>query len=227
MIAVSIKVIGVAAVLFDALELRGIFSVHTIAAVHIVEVPGTAAGLLLGQRVDRNFVGVDDEDAVIKAVSAFGHGVVLAGIGILTSNVYGLASQLVERILGIHGTVDTVVPDERNNSLGNVSIEDVLSVVFHSSLITGPSVAGSRSGAPPVNAGALGVIIVPGRSQIIFSAAHTGLAVGHLEVISVGVNSLAELSFICSDRFSGGLGLDNDIGIVTGPDRVSRSGYYY
>ena len=167
-------VIGVHAAIFSGSELIRVVSVVSIAAVAIVEVPVTAAGLLTGVSVDGYLVRVDDIDAASEVEIIVGvapQGIVIAFHRAFHVGVDGLRCHTIDRQAGI-GTAVYAVVEDRDNSLvvaGDIYVEYAVIVVFDLHLEAGPTCR--RRGSTPgvitcIVEAVLSkiVIVVPGRS---------------------------------------------------------------
>ena len=168
--------IGVHAVIFRGNEIIGIGSDVTIAAVAIVEVPVTAAGLFAGIGVDGDLIGVNDKDAAVEVelvVGVFPQSIVVAYVSAFHVVIDGLRRLKVDR-LGVVGTAVNAVVEDTGGQLavtGNVRIENAVIIIVDSHSVARPSSGGSGS-VPPIHACiVLAVlseveVVVPGQGMI-------------------------------------------------------------
>ena len=209
--------IGVHAVIFRGNEVLGIESDVTIAAVAIVEVPVTAAGLLAGEAVDGDLVGIDDIDTaveVVRVVGVFPQSIIVVRLGAFHVVVDGLRSLVVDRQGRIGTAVNTVVEDSGGQLAvaGHNNRVNVVIFILKLHFVAGP-VGGGSGSVPPVNAGiVLAVcskveIVEPGQSLGTFADNEVvmcllnnfaGLGIEHFR--NMDINVLGRLGTCCAVR---------------------------
>ena len=149
MSAGRVKVSGVAAIFFDRFEVVALGTVHSVAAVAVVNIPVTTALLHAGVFADLNLVGIDDVDTAVKGSIIVGRA--LGELGVLVIflsaalglNVTGLGSLVID-VLGILGNylgltaVNTVVPDDHDGIEMDRRLEDVLVGIYQLGSVAGP-----------------------------------------------------------------------------------------
>ena len=186
--------IGVHAVIFSRNEVLGIGSDITIAAVAIVEVPVTAAGLLAGEAVDGDLVGIDDVDTaveVVRVVGVFPQSIIVIRLSAFHVVVDGLRSLVVDR-QGRIGTAVNAVAEDSGGQLavaGHNNGVNVVSFILELHFVAGP-VGGGSGSVPPVNAGI--VLTVCSKVEIVEPRQSLG-TFGDNELVMCRLNDIAGL----------------------------------